>query len=108
RLRLKVVSAKARLESILEALAGFAVAGVIWVAYWRISSGQATVGDFMGLTAALLMAAQPLKAIGGLMTRVQEGLAALDSIYDVLDEEPKTTDLPGAKPLLLADGAVAF
>lgn len=108
RLRLKVVSAKARLESILEALAGFAVAGVIWVAYWRISSGQATVGDFMGLTAALLMAAQPLKAIGGLMTRVQEGLAALDSIYDVLDEEPKTTDLPGAKPLVLTDGAVTF
>ena len=108
RLRLKVVSAKARLESILEALAGFAVAGVIWVAYWRISSGQATVGDFMGLTAALLMAAQPLKAIGGLMTRVQEGLAALDSIYDVLDEEPKTTDLPGARPLLLTDGAVTF
>ena len=108
RLKLKVVSAKARLESILEALAGVAVAGVIWVAYWRISSGQATVGDFMGLTAALLMAAQPLKAIGGLMTRVQEGLAALDSIYDVLDEEPKNKDLPGAKPLVLTQGAVSF
>ena len=108
RLKIKVVSAKARLESILEALAGVAVAGVILVAYWRISSGQATVGDFMGLTAALLMAAQPLKAVGGLMTRVQEGLAALDSIYEVLDEQPKNTDLPGAKPLVLTEGVVTF
>ena len=108
RLKLKVVSAKARLESILEALAGVAVAGVIWIAYWRISSGAATVGDFMGLTAALLMAAQPLKAVGGLMTRVQEGLAALDSIYEVLDEKPKTKDLPGARPLVLGQRAVTF
>lgn len=108
RLKLKVVSAKARLESILEALAGIAVGGVIWVAYWRISSGAATVGDFMGLTAALLMAAQPLKAVGGLMTRVQEGLAALDSIYGVLDEQPRTKDLPGARTLVLDKGAVAF
>lgn len=108
RLKLRVVAAKARLESILEALAGFAVAGVIWIAYWRISTGQATVGDFMGLTAALLMAAQPLKAIGGLMTRVQEGLAGLDSIYTVLDEEPKTKDLPGARPLVLTKGEIIF
>ena len=72
RLKLKGVSVKARLESLLEALGGAAVAGVVWVAYWRISSGASTVGDFMGLTAALLMAAQPLKAVGGLMARVPQ------------------------------------
>ncbi len=108
RLRLKGVQVKARLEALLEALGGLAVAGVIWVAYWRISSGAATVGDFMGLTAALLMAAQPLKAIGGLMARLQEGLAALESIYGILDEEPLNRDLPGAKPLQLAEGAMTF
>ena len=99
RLSLKVVADKARLESLLEALGGVAVAGVIWVAYWRISSGASTVGDFMGLTTALLMAAQPLKAIGGLMARVQEGLAAIESIYGILDEKPTIGDRPGAEPL---------
>lgn len=108
RLRLKGVAVKARLESLLEALGGAAVAGVIWVAYWRISSGASTVGDFMGLTAALLMAAQPLKAIGGLMARVQEGLAAIESIYGILDEKPTNKDLPGAKPLVIKDGAITF
>jgi subfamily B ATP-binding cassette protein MsbA len=108
RLRLKGVSVKARLESLLEALGGAAVAGVIWVAYWRISSGASTVGDFMGLTAALLMAAQPLRAVGGLMARVQEGLAAIDSIYEILDDKPTIKDLPGSKPLKLTDGTVCF
>jgi subfamily B ATP-binding cassette protein MsbA len=108
RLRLKGVAVKARLESLLEALGGAAVAGVIWVAYWRISSGASTVGDFMGLTAALLMAAQPLKAVGGLMARVQEGLAAIESIYAILDEKPKNKDLPGAKPMQITQGAISF
>ncbi|WP_439541612.1 ABC transporter ATP-binding protein [Hyphomicrobium sp.] len=108
RLKIKGVQVKARLESLLEALGGLAVAGVIWVAYWRISSGAATVGDFMGLTAALLMAAQPLKAIGGLMARLQEGLAAIESIYEILDEKPSNRDLPGAKPLALGVGDVTF
>lgn len=108
RWKLKGVAVKARLESLLEALGGAAVAGVIWVAYWRISSGASTVGDFMGLTAALLMAAQPLKAVGGLTARIQEGLAALESVYGILDDQPKTTDRPNAKPLAISSGAVSF
>lgn len=108
RLKLKGVSVKARLESLLEALGGVAVGGVIWVAYWRISSGASTVGDFMGLTAALLMAAQPLRAIGGLVARLQEGLAAIESIYGVLDEKPTNKDLPGATALSIGSGTVSF
>jgi len=108
RLKLKGIAVKARLESLLEALGGFAVAGVILIAYWRIASGASTVGDFMGLTAALLMAAQPLKAVGGLMARVQEGLAGIESLYGILDEKPTTTDRPGAQPLVLGTGTVSF
>jgi ATP-binding cassette, subfamily B, bacterial MsbA len=108
RLKLKVVSNKARLESMLEALGGVAVAGVIWLAYWRIASGVSTVGDFMGFTTALLMAAQPLKAVGSLTARVQEGLAAVESLYGILDEVPKIVDRPSAKPLSLKGGAIRF
>ena len=106
--RMKAVTNKARLEAILEALAGVAVAAVIWIAYWRIANGASTVGDFMGLTTALLMASQPLKAIGGLTAKVQEGLAAAESLYGILDETPSIVDRPGAKPLSVATGAINF
>ena len=108
RLKLKAVRNKARLESILEALGGVAVAGVLAVAYWRIANGTSTVGDFMGFTTALLMAAQPIRAVGNLMARVQEGLAGVESIYGVLDEQPTVVDTPQAKPLTVGKGAITF
>lgn len=106
--RLKLVATKARLESLLEALGGIAVAGVVWIAYWRIASGTSTVGDFMGLTTALLMAAQPLRAVGSITARVQEGLAAAESIYGVFDEKPSIADAPNAKPLAISKGEIVF
>jgi ATP-binding cassette, subfamily B, bacterial MsbA len=108
RLRLKAVSNKAWLESILEALGGVAVAGVIWLAYWRIANGTSTVGDFMGFTTALLMSAQPIRAVGSLVAKVQEGLAAVDSLYGLLDEKPAVVDRPGAMPLAVSAGRIVF
>ena len=108
KLRLKAVANRARLEALLEALGGLAVAGVIALAYWRISRGVATVGDFMGFTTALLMSAQPIRSVGNLMARVQEGLAAVESIYALLDEKPKIVDKPGATPLIVGSGAIRF
>ncbi len=86
RLRLKAVKTRARLDPLLEALGGLAVAGVVGFAYLRIANGISTVGDFMGFITALLMAAQPIKALGNLAGRVQEGLAGIESIYEVIDE----------------------
>ena len=107
-LRMKSVRARGRLDPMLEALGGLAVAGVIAFAYWRISSGVSTVGDFMGFITALLMAAQPIRAIGNLSGRVQEGLAAVDSIYGILDEAPRIAETPGAGPLRVEAGEITF
>lgn len=108
KLRLKAVRTRARLDPMLEAFGGLAIAGVIAFAYWRIASGISTVGDFMGFVTALLMASQPIRAIGNLAGRVQEGVSALESVYGILDEEPKIVDRPGASPLQLVAGKITF
>lgn len=107
-LRMKAIRARARLDPMLEAFAGLAVAGVIGLAFWRISSGIATVGDFMGFVSALLLAAQPIRAMGSLPAKVQEGLVAIERYYAMMDEKPRIVDAPGAKPLEIAGGAIAF
>lgn len=107
-LRMKAVRNRARLDPTLEALGGIAVAGVIAFAYWRISNGISTVGDFMGFITALLMAAQPIRALGNLSGKVQEGLAAAESLYEILDEQPKIADQPGARPLKVSQGSICF
>ena len=107
-LRMRAVRNRARIDPMLEALGGLAVAGVIFFAYRRISGGISTVGDFMGFVTALLMASQPIRALGNLAAKINEGMAAAESIYGVLDEKPKIVDKPGAKPLAIASGAIDF
>ena len=108
RLRMKAVKNRARLDPMLEALGGIAVAGVIGLAYWRISSGISTVGDFMGFVSALLMAAQPIRGLGNLSAKVNEGLAAAERVYEILDDRPTVTSAPDAKALAVTKGAIAF
>lgn len=108
RLRMKAVRTRARLEPMLEALGGAAIAGVIGLAYFRISSGINTVGDFTGFVSALLMAAQPVRGLGNLNARIQEGLAAAERLYEILDEKPAVIDPPSAPALVISRGAIAF
>ena len=107
-LKMKSVRTRARMDPILEALGGLAVAGVVGFAYLRISHGISTVGDFMGFITALLMAAQPIRALGNLAGRVQEGIAAAESFYGLIDEKPAITDKPVAKQLQVSEGAISF
>ena len=108
RLRMKAVKNRARIDPLLEALGGIAIAGVIALAYWRIASGISTVGDFMGFITALLMASQPIRALGTLSGRINEGLAAVESFYGLIDEKPLIVDKPGAKPLAVGKAAILF
>ena len=108
RLRMKAVKNRARIDPLLEALGGIAIAGVIALAYWRIASGISTVGDFMGFITALLMASQPIRALGTLSGRINEGLAAVESFYGLIDEKPLIVDKPGAKPLAIGKAAIHF
>jgi ATP-binding cassette, subfamily B, bacterial MsbA len=107
-LRMKAMRARARIDPMLEAFGGLAVAGVIAFATWRISSGVLTVGDFMGFVSALLLAAQSIRAVGSLPSKVQEGLAAAESYYALIDEAPRVIDAPGAKPLTVTAGEIVF
>jgi subfamily B ATP-binding cassette protein MsbA len=107
-LRMKAVRNRARIDPLLEALGGIAVAGVIAFAYWRIANGISTVGDFMGFITALLMASQPIRALGGLSGRINEGLAAAESFYELVDEKPSIVDNPGAKPLAIKSATITF
>lgn len=108
KLRMKAIRNRARLDPMLEAFGGLAVAGVIAFAYWRITSGISTVGDFMGFVTALLMASQPIRAIGNLAGKIQEALSALENVYGMLDERPAITDKPGAAALTVSAGNIRF
>ena len=51
---------------------------------------------------------QSLRSFGNIANATSEGLAAAERIYEVLDEKPSIVDRPGARPLAIASGSIAF
>jgi subfamily B ATP-binding cassette protein MsbA len=107
-LKVKAADQRGRVEPTLELLGGLAVVGVLLVIGWRISSGASTVGEFTGFVSALLIAAQPLRALGSLNAVLQQGFSALRRVFDVLDRPASIADRPGARPLAVTAGEVRF
>lgn len=108
RLNLDQTRQRARLDPLLEGIGGVAAAGVVAFAGWRITTGQGTIGEFSGFIAALLIAAQPLRAVGSLNAALQEGLTAVRRVFDVLDEAPAISAAPHAAPLPPGPRAIEF
>ncbi|WP_137181429.1 ABC transporter ATP-binding protein [Roseomonas sp. AR75] len=99
---------RARLDPVLEALGGLAVAGVLGFVGWRVAEGLGTIGDFTGFVAALLIAARPVRALGSLNAALQEGLAGLSRVYATVDDKPRIQDAPDARPLPEGHGRIVF
>ncbi len=105
---LRMSRGRAAIDPLLEMLGGLAVAAVIGFAGWRAAMGGATLGNFTGFVAALLIAARPLRALGSLNAALQEGLAGLSRVFAVLDEPPAIVARPHARPLPPGRGRVEF
>jgi subfamily B ATP-binding cassette protein MsbA len=105
---MRIARSRSRIDPLLEVLGGIAVAAVLGFAGWRAAHGVSTLGSFTGFVTALLLAAQPLRALGSLNAAIQEGLAGLTRIFGLIDEPPVIRERPGAVPLPAGHGHIAF
>ncbi len=94
-----LVIGRAKVLPILEILGGVAAASVIGFASYRVSIGELSPGSVVGYVTALLMIAQPARALGTFNTVFQEGLSALGRIYTQLKITPKVISLSSAPNL---------
>ena len=96
-----LVMGRAKVLPILEVLGGVAAACVIGLASYRVSLGQLSPGSVVGFVTALLMLAQPARALDTFNTVAQEGLSALRRIYSQLDILPKVISISTAPDLII-------
>ena len=108
----KLVNRAARIRAIasplMETLGGVAVALVILYGGHQVLIGARTPGAFFSFITALLLAYQPLKTLARLNASLQEGMAAAQRIFDILDAEPSIKDAPNARPLAIGGGEIRF
>ncbi|WP_246154207.1 lipid A export permease/ATP-binding protein MsbA [Oryzomicrobium terrae] len=79
--------AAAATTPITQLFAAVAVAVVVYVALQQSSSGTTTVGSFVSFITAMLMLLAPLKHLADVNAPLQRGLAAAESVFQLLDEE---------------------
>jgi ABC-type multidrug transport system fused ATPase/permease subunit len=71
-------------------------------------SGHATTGVVFAFIAALNNFFDPIQQLSQLYTTYQSGMAALDKIFELLDEEPDLVDAPDALELPSIRGELRF
>lgn len=108
KLYLKLVTNQARVDPIMEIVGGLAIVGVILAGTWRVLSGASTAWDVAGVFGGLVILTPRLRALGTLNNVIQEGLAALSRMFELIDETPKIVDRADAKPLNIQSGEVVF
>jgi len=106
RLTQKAAVIRNLLSPIMETLGGVAIVAVLLYGTSQVLDRGQTPGAFFSFVTALLLAYEPVKRLAKLNANLQEGLAAADRIFWILDQRPRIVDRPGAKPLLIAGGEV--
>lgn len=93
---------------IMETLGGLAVAVVIAYGGLQVIGGAIEPGAFFSFITALLMAYEPMKRLANLNANIQEGLAGVGRLFDLLDIEPDIVDRPGARTLDKVNGDISL
>ena len=71
-------------------------------------NGHTSTGVVFAFIAALNNFFDPIQNLSQLYTTYQSGMAALDKIFDLLDEQPDLADAPDATPLPQVRGEIRF
>jgi ATP-binding cassette subfamily B protein len=92
----------------VELLSAVATAGILLYGGLQAVEGAVTVGVLVAFVAALNNFFDPIQSLSQLYTTYQAGMAALDKIFELLDEEPELRDRPDAVELDRLRGEIEF
>ncbi|MBA4740151.1 MAG: lipid A export permease/ATP-binding protein MsbA [Burkholderiales bacterium] len=108
RLLMKQTMAVAANVPIVQLIAALATAIVIYHVMGQVRADETTVGGFVSYLAALLMLTSPIKRLTSIMEHLQRGLAACESVFGLIDQEPEidggTVELSAIRGEITFDG----
>ncbi len=97
-----------RLSPLMEFIGSLAVALSIYAGGVFVLNESMTTGQFMSFLVSLLLAYQPVKALGNLNISVQEGLAGAERIFKLLDTSENNMENISPKKTIDLDGDIVF
>ena len=88
---------------LMEFLGGVGISLVVWYGGSQVLAGKSTPGTFFSFLTALIMIYEPIKGISAINNTLQQGIAAAERVFDVLDvnidvaEKKDAIELPPVK-----------
>ncbi len=99
---------KALSDPIMEIVGGIAIAVVIWYGGSVVISGHSTAGNFFSFLTALLLLYEPIKKLNKENHNIQQGLAAGQRVFEIIDRKPEIEDKPDALEIEKVEGVIEF
>ncbi len=106
RLHMKLVAVKGSSTPFIQMIAALGLVGVVYVATSGDAEQAITVGDFGSFLSAMLLLMTPLKRLTNINAPLQQGIAAGQSIFQLLDQDNENAG--GARALERARGKVEY
>ncbi len=103
---MKQAAAAAANVPIVQMVSAVALAAIVYLATEQSRSDETTVGGFLSFITAMLMLTSPLKRLASVSEHLQRGLAASESVFELLDT-PSELD-SGNKSITRASGRLKF
>ncbi|PLX82099.1 MAG: ABC transporter permease [Desulfuromonas sp.] len=104
----KLIRYNALSSPVVELLASFGIAAVLWYGMHRVLSGGMSQGELTSTLVAIVMLYTPAKRLIKVNNTVQEALGASERVFEILDTRSDIADLTTARPVGRLAGNVRF
>ena len=102
----KAIRIDARISPFVEMVTGLCIALTIYLGYVGIANGEITPGSFIAFIVVLITANKPIKSLSDFNNSLQQGVAAMQRIYDILDQQPKIISPVNPAPVNLNENSI--
>jgi subfamily B ATP-binding cassette protein MsbA len=82
---MKLITVKAVANPVVQMIASFGLAAVMYVAIHQVLDRGISLGEFTSFLTALLLLTAPLRRLVGIVGPLQQGIAAGESVFEILD-----------------------
>ncbi len=96
RIGMRVARIKALTSPMIEVLGAAATVGILWLGAASVAAGTRTLGTFGAFIAAMLIVYRPFKSLSSTNNKIQQGLAAAERVFEMMDEPTDVPDEPSA------------
>ena len=96
------------LNAVQAAVIAVAVSLLMWRASAGIVSGKLSLGDLVMVNALLIQLYIPLNFLGVMYREIKQAMVDMEKMFRLLSENREVEDPPGAKPLEVRGGGIAF